>query len=153
MDSDPSQLPCCVSFTFITLELLWSKWAKQFSWVGQLTTPIPTFQGTANPSIKIKLDLRFLNIPCFFVEYEVRHWCFIQELNSKRGKQDRCENLAQFCKWCNSYLSMYGWICPGAFSDSETKEKTLCNSPNFSSFPIGRLPCYSLASAKRVISC
>ena len=33
------------------------------------------------------------------------------------------------------------------------QRKTLCNSPNFSSFSIGVLPCYSFASAKRVIGC
>ena len=87
MDSDPSQLPCCVSFIFITLELLWSKWAKQFSWVGQLTTPIPTFQGTANHLIKIKLDLRFLILPCFFVEYEVRHLYPRAELQEREARQ------------------------------------------------------------------
>ena len=49
----------------------------------------------------------------------------IQELNSKRGKQDRCENLARFRSRCYSHLSRYGWICPGACSDSDTKEKSL----------------------------
>ena len=100
----------------------------QLSWAIDYSDP--HFSGNGKSFNQDQARSKIFKSPLFLcrfdnIEYEVRHLCFIQELNSKRGKQERCENLAQFCSECNSHLSTYGWICPRACSDSETKENSL----------------------------
>ena len=139
---------CCASIFYFEFVMIKMSKTIQLSWVIDYFDP--HFSGNGK-SFNQDQDLWFSNLPCSFIIWSSPSCALFKSWTSSEGSERDVKT------WPNSadgatHISqrMAGFVQEPA--QIRWQRKKLCNSSNFSSFPIGRLPCYSFANARRVIS-